>query len=389
MAACRQLAAACRVGSVFALVTGSAANMRARMFRGYSALSQQWTDLGYPVFNGTLFNPFDIVPLRSRGSLRAFLTVRYPCWSLSDDDIDRLITYTGGIGRLVHLAWQRVYEENPCPVVSGPSGAAQWRGLPSATGLQGLASARGLSTMSSAPEHPGLVVVVQAILAPNAEAIDAASRLPLPCVGISELTARAAVNNKPEVIDALLDGGLLFRNAEAGRIELAVPADALLIKRDASWREQLMFAAVLLMISGIGEHDVNVDGGEALEYLARRGVAATLPECSHVRWAGTAVRVSKGQLLYRTTSMPDWEPVSDLDIIKEQLLIWEGETGVDGFVVLPLPQLACPGGCTFGSARAAAKTCKSRAGPSQCPWRPSMRRTALSTLPTQRSTAFS
>lgn len=110
---CIELNAACRSGSSFVAVTGSSSSMQSLLFRG--DVPDLWRPLGYPNFNGSLFNFHCVAPLRCAVDLGRHVAARYPAWRLDERSVHVLLCYTGGIGQLVHQVWSLKQSESAAP----------------------------------------------------------------------------------------------------------------------------------------------------------------------------------------------------------------------------------------------------------------------------------
>lgn len=96
-----------RRSGTFGIIGGSSVDIYSLMFRrGTGEDTDFWRKIGYPDFNGTLYELRTIPALRTLVELKDFILTRYPQWKLTDEELSLLLIYTGGIGRWVNNVWR-------------------------------------------------------------------------------------------------------------------------------------------------------------------------------------------------------------------------------------------------------------------------------------------
>jgi len=356
--AAADVAAISRLGGTFGVVTGSSADLRTRLFRSSTdGKMDKWRAVGFPDFNGSLYEMFAVPALRTVDSLQAFITRRYPRWDLSDVDVQVLLAHTGGIGRLVHRAWMKMR--------TTVEGSARVRGLGEAEAALD-ASREHLRRMDPGDAFDNRsdvrVVMAQFALRYSAEIRrDAAHpRRLLPCLSLPYVTVAAALKaagfpHPPGVINELVDLSLLYlpevhggiRSADR-QVQIARPVDAHAYygAEAPRRRDLLLLAAVQCMVHGIAgepgeEMDddlTHVNAGNALEQLVRPRIRDLILPTAAVRpsFTGRRIAIEAGQLLVSTAAgggaMQRLSPalLARLDGI---LLVWKREIGLDGVVL--------------------------------------------------------
>jgi hypothetical protein len=82
--AAADVAAISRLGGTLVVVAGSAADMGTRLFRSRTeGRVDTWRALGFPPFNGSLYEAFTVPALSTADAVTAYVACRYPRWELS------------------------------------------------------------------------------------------------------------------------------------------------------------------------------------------------------------------------------------------------------------------------------------------------------------------
>lgn len=359
-----------RYGSSFGLIAGSSADMRTLMFRrGSRDKPDKWRAVGFPDFNGSLYQLYTVPALRSSADLSSFVQKRYPGWRLSDLDLAELLYYTGGIGRIIHSAF--LLSSSTASVAVGIDHAREW--------LQHNAEASGSRRMRPSEAFDTLPLargLLAAIVLRNAGAVDAdtsVARHALPCIGMPRIALLGVLRTlSPKSVDAegevreLVDLSLLYEHEDGGEsfVQLARPCDAHVYKAcHVPTRRQLyLLTAVHLMVCGIDGDDAAVtdahvthtNAGGPLEELVRPTVSRLFPlKLSRTRFSVRSIAIVAGKLcLWEPTPAGSvagagvgaatpagdgaWFPMTRAAAlaVEGQMLAWQRETGLDGVLLV-------------------------------------------------------
>jgi hypothetical protein len=313
----RQMCEIARLPNTYCIIAGSSANMRRYLFRLHGDVGDEWKM--FPSFNGSLYTFRDVPALRTLPLLKDYINTRYgrcSCFE-TDDDISRLLFYTGGVGRWIHEAWKRRRADF----------------IPDRR-------AKPVEVFRTDADFRSLVALV---VSRNRTAVEKHSGLDsLPVIGMEYNTVIAMAGhgicaNIPERLRSWADQGLIYLEGDENgpkTVQLLVPRDCYLyVDGDQTVQELLSFAACLLMISG----DDGVNAGRPLENLIRPRVHVHFP-VQGVVCKGRSLRFleAPGGTVLTCVSVDDSadEVVKDLDFLNLEHLRWKGETGLDGVLLI-------------------------------------------------------
>lgn len=323
----------CNVPGTFCLATGSSANLRDMMFPK-KAFDNSWYRLGYPEFNGQLLS-FHVIPaLRTVATLAQFICKRFPRWRLNGSQLEQLYYITGGIGR--HVAY--IYDMSSASCSKNDISTFYICKLP---------RRKTTFDIQDSPHRQQILMLLACFIAANTSKLDDMENSSKNWKGISRteilaMLSNAKISKASVFIAQLIQDGLLYENGNL--LEVAVPYDMYeaQINEEIEARDLLLLMTVRLMVTGIysGENErvVDVNAGYALESLIRPrvGLLFQVP-CDNFNHTTIKI-VDDNQMRYRLrgndNSWAEWANVTidTIDSLCNQMLIWHGETGLDGVV---------------------------------------------------------
>jgi hypothetical protein len=353
----------------YSIIASSTANMRRLLFCNNEGARtvDRWRQVGFPNFHGSLFQHWDMPALRTTQELMQFITIRYPGWVVTPEEVAVLLHFSGGVGWIIHDCWAATGAMHPTDAVKETSWAIR-------TAMDYAANGSRTDPSTAISTVRGAVVAAALIIGSNW--VPENSIAALPCIGVDySLLLRAlietGVDDAASAIDDMIDDSLLYRHTtitDTGEqqevIQLARPVDAYVYTSltTPDTRGILLLAAVQLMVHGFlpdddtaGSDDPTVayvTAGSALKELVRPRVAMHMGiPSSDIKFYGTKIRVtSEGRLevLIPTATgtgtgagaeaSAAWQSLSTamMSQLEYQLLIWDQGTGLDGLILVPL-----------------------------------------------------
>jgi hypothetical protein len=339
-----EVATISRCGSTYILIAGST-DMRSLLYRsGSIEHPDPWRVAGFPNFNGTLYKVHTLPGLRSDAELSSYLGTRYPSWHLSRADTAELLYNTGGIGSIIHGAFDAMGGLNAHAVANGVSAAINYLQLSKRAEDRRKALEAAFST------NLNFRIIATYIVTKHQADVEADAGVynyKLECIGASRDELSAALRAFNDGIDThnvyqlLVDQCLLYEHegvAGGCDFQLARPCDAHVYynETDPTTHELMLYTSVHLMLRGIahGIEGIHVN----LEVLVRCYINVLLPFAAKpTTYRRTRIQINPGtlQLEVILTGEGGWVPLTQkrLDAISGHVVEWRGGTGLHGVIL--------------------------------------------------------
>eukprot|EP00981_Chlorochromonas_danica_P005075 scaffold1034_cov175-Ochromonas_danica.AAC.1 len=335
----QQMADASRCCATLGIITGSSVNLRSHLFKSTSPQGEEdeWRSQGYPNFNGTLYRFYFVPALRNIETLRKFLTVRYPTWKLSDEDVRDLLDYTGGIGRFIHEFHLKL---EICGALSDMTIAEEKReGKSFRSSLSNFDCKRRFSREELLADNRYRGILTYFAAKQNA----AVPKHEL--VNVLKALFNDIDYNAIRTINTAVDVSVLYE--EDSKLQVTIPYDITYLKEAGVLNipQSIKLTVVSFMVRGIveGEEVININAGSALESLVRGKVFSLIGE----NWAkkGEAtIELDNNSLQFKiiaceSPSLSDKSlpvDISSIDCLKPFFgiaLKWRNEIGLDAWTI--------------------------------------------------------
>lgn len=324
-----------RTSGTFGVIGGSSVDMHLLMFKhGSGEDTDHWRKRGYPDFNGTLYELHTVPALRSVQELEAYIRVRYPLWGLSEEEVSRLLAYTGGIGRLVHKVW------TDCRYCQELTETDDRYHLCTEDRLRPCTSYRKISydRFLEKPENRQLI----AYLLLTAQPENGTSGYILNCGGVYKTLLllaleKAGVESPIAVVREAQALSVIYIDMDS-YVQFSHPIDAAIYSKDMQplTHRLLLLSAVHLMVCGCTDDNgdvTDVNAGNALEELVRNNVfkGACINEHA-LLFRPDAILVIENKTMYLyTNSVKTRFTVEILKSLNLKHISWRKEHGLDGF----------------------------------------------------------
>jgi len=323
-----------RLYGTLGVIGGSSVDMHLLMFKsGRDETTDYWRRLGYPDFNGTLYKLRTVPALRSVKELKDYITVRYPLWALTDEDISLLLTHTGGIGRWVHIVSEACCYNQDLALEGG------WYQFCTEECLQECTNENKIYHEKVLEDRENRELISYMLMTAQPEK-DLHGRV-VGCGGVEKALLLLALQTVG--ISSPID---LVKNAEArsviyitgnSQVQFARPVDAAIYSRDMPpvVHRLLLLSAVHLMVCGIGNDNggvTDVNAGNALEDLVREGVYKGAGINDYAEFSSDATLTIANDKLCLIKSGNNAVPVTValMESINLKHVSWRKEHGLDG-----------------------------------------------------------
>lgn len=287
----------------FCVIAGSSAYMRSMLFRSHTdGEKDKWED--FEDFNGSLFSIYYIPALRMKEALGDYISLRYPDWKLTTEQIEQLLCSTGGIGRFVHSCFlmKNVFS---CPV-------------------------RRVNPLRYIHNNNGFLIFINMLIYAHEQQIEEHRKSQtLPCLSLPYYsmykTFKCLGYNFDDLVNKWVEDGMAYfgksNNDGPETIGVALPKDIyefVDIGVSTSDRDIICLGGMISMI--LCNED---NAGDAMEILLCSSVHHFFPGVNAISSKEElSISSTNGLLVGKTVAT-----VSDLD---GRFFRWSGETGLDG-----------------------------------------------------------
>jgi hypothetical protein len=288
----------------YCIITGSSYRMRHILFRGYS-LTDEWSE--FPNFNASLFTFADMPALRNCKALEDYISVRYPQWKPTKEEIGTVLWRTGGIGRHIEVYHSRVVvTRDHRPEDFAPNRCNELEQLLRKCPSFGLFVSRLLDAHSSEVLFDVPLIGVQRS--------HIAASLQLLKFDVDQCIA--------EWVDSGCAYAVMNSQNEVDSVQLSIPFDVMTIRGNPLLHVELasigkFFRFVTHVLHGEG------NAGKSLEDLIRPKVHL-LQDNRSIVFSSSILSISTGGAL-----LVDGQPAS-IDHLHCKMFQWSGETELDG-----------------------------------------------------------